>query len=579
MKAVSLLQRPEFSDLDRHFAAFVARFGGDERLVQWAAATLSKSVRDGHTCITLESISSPVHVPADELEILHLPAAAAWKNELEKSAAVGPPEAETPLVLDEAGRLYLRRYWNYQQRLATALREKCRRNPRVERPAGATQEDALEIALRHELTIICGGPGTGKTSTAVRLLERFLRAHGADRPRVALTAPTGKAASRLEEAVREAALRLPEGDPIRALMPPAAKTIHRLLGSKGRSTSFRHHAENPLPLDLLIVDEASMVALALLAKLFEALPANCRVLLLGDPDQLASVEPGAVLADIVDAARARESPLRGSVVILQKNYRFGDESGVQRACGAVRQGDAEGVLAFLRGTGPSDLVATEVSSVAELNRHAAAAVTAGFGDAASERDPATALAKLRNFRVLAALRRGPWGVAGLNRAVIRELATAGLIPDRAGAHYPGRPILILQNDYELDLYNGDLGVLLPDPAGGSGSAEELYAWFFGQDNNVRRVALARLPAHETAYAMTVHKSQGSEFERVLFVLPESDSPVLTRELIYTALTRARSGVQLCWNEPVLRAAVARRAQRESGLRDLLAAPLQPSAAR
>jgi exodeoxyribonuclease V alpha subunit len=562
------LEQTEPSALDGHFAAFVARFGGDDRLLRLAAAALSRSVREGHICVTLEGIAASCAAPDAPGDAATLPAPAEWRNALRQSPAVGPPDAQTPLVLDSAGRLYLRRYWNYQAQLARAIRDKCSRNPPATALAHATQLDAVAAALRNELTIICGGPGTGKTSTVIQILERLLEQPNGQRLRIALTAPTGKAASRLDESVREATNQRANGEQIRALIPQGAKTIHRLLGRRAGSAGFRHNAENPLPLDFLIVDEASMVALALLSRLFLALPQRCRVLLLGDPDQLASVEPGAVLADVVEAAAAPASPLQGSLITLRKNYRFGDESGIQQACTAVRQGDADRLITLLRTKIHADLVSTEVSTLAELHEVFGAAVPAGFSAVAAEKDPAAALNQLRRFRVLTPLRQGPWGVAGLNRTIAKALAAAGLIPEDAGDTYPGKPILIAQNDYELALYNGDLGLLLPDPA--AAAACQLYAWFFGKDNNVRRLAPARLPEHETAYAMTVHKSQGSEFERALFVLPERDNPLLTRELIYTALTRARSILQICWNEAVLRAAVARRAQRQSGLGDFLA---------
>ena len=540
-----------------------------------AAAALSSSVREGHICITLESIAAHGAAVEPPESAGTLPQPAEWRDVLLRSRAVGPPDAPTPLVLDDAGRLYLRRYWNYQAQLARAIREKCSRNPSATPGANATQQDAVAAVLRNEFTIIRGGPGTGKTSTVVRILEQLRQEQNGPLLRIALAAPTGKAASRLDEAVREATGQLAEGEQIRALLPHGAKTIHRLLGNKARSVSFWHHAENPLPLDFLIVDEASMVPLALLARLFDALPQRCRILLLGDPDQLASVEPGAVLADVVEAASLPSSPLQGSVITLRKNYRFADESGIQQACTAVRQGDADRLIVLLRTQSHADLVSTEVSTPAELNTVFAAAVTAGFAAAVTEKDPAAALAKLRQFRVLTPLRQGPWGVAGLNRTIAKALTAAGLLPEDPRDTYPGKPILISQNDYELGLSNGDLGVLLPDPDPVAVTGQ-LFAWFFGKDNSVRQLAPARLPEHETAYAMTVHKSQGSEFERALFVLPESDSPLLTRELIYTALTRARSTLQICWNEPVLRAAVSRRAQRASGLRDLLApAPRQP----
>jgi exodeoxyribonuclease V alpha subunit len=561
-------RRIEAGGIDQHFAAFASRFGGNDRLVRFAAAALSRSVREGHICIPLETIAAsfaslnPTEPPIE------------WRDELRESMAVGLPEFDTPLVLDRSDRLYLRRYWNYQSRLAAAIREKCSRNPRAKLLASATQEDAVEAALRNELTIICGGPGTGKTATVIRILKRLLIPAGGDRLRIALCAPTGKAASRLEEAVREAVAHLPEGDPLRGRMPQGASTIHRLLGRRPGLTPFWHNAENPLPADVVMVDEASMVSLALLSKLFDALPARCRVLLLGDQDQLGSVEPGSALADIVEAAEAPASFLRGSVLTLRKNYRFGDDSAIQRACSAVRRGDAGGLIALLREGRHADLVSTEISTRADLEGPFAMAVAAGFREMIGERDPAAALAKLRGFRVLTPLRHGPWGVTGLNDAILKTLDLAQTSPRGAEMVYSGRPILISQNDYELELYNGDLGLLLADPSEDSSADRQLYAWFFGKENSVRRIAIARLPEHETAFAMTVHKSQGSEFDRTLFILPESDHPLLTRELIYTALTRARSAVQFCWNESVLRAAVGRQAQRESGLCDLLVGEIQ-----
>jgi exodeoxyribonuclease V alpha subunit len=564
MKTATPFTRPESGEIDLHFARLLARFGGDGRWLRPAAAALSQSVREGHICLTLARISEQIRVEGEPTP--RTPAQ--WRGQLENSAAVGPPAAHTPLVLDSADRLYLRRYWNYQARLAQAIRLKCGHHPAAAPTAGSTQEAAIEAALRQEFIVICGGPGTGKTSTVTRVLERLLSEPGGERLRIALAAPTGKAASRLDEAVRQAVAQLAPADRVRALLPTGARTIHRLLGSKMRAAAFRHDAENPLSLDVLIVDEASMVSLALLAKLFEALPARCRVMLLGDRDQLASVEPGAVLADVIDAARTPDSPLHGSVVTLTRNYRFRAGSGIALACDAVRRGDSAAVPALLRSGAHPDLVSTELARLPEMRARLGPAAAAGFAGLATEREPAAALRKLGEFRVLTPLRHGAWGVAGLNRFIRQSLAAANLIAGDGGEFYAGRPILILQNDYELDLYNGDLGLVLPDPQA-VGAPGQLYAWFMGPGNHPRRWPLARLPEHETAYAMTVHKSQGSEFERVLFVLPESDSPLLTRELVYTALTRARSGVEVYWNEPVLRAAVARRAQRESGLADLL----------
>jgi exodeoxyribonuclease V alpha subunit len=561
----------EFADIDRHFADFVARFGGDDMLVPLAAAMLSRSIREGNICLPLYTPPSP---PADagNAGLLEWPAAKEWRSILANSKAVGGPDSQTPLVIDESDRLYLRRYWNYQLGLATALRAKAARNQTASRGGSGTQTEAIDAAMTNALTIISGGPGTGKTTTVLSILARLLQEPRSERLRVALTAPTGKAAARLEETVRSGLETLECPDEVKARIPRTASTIHRLLGVKGNSVYFRHDQRNPLPVELLVIDEASMVALPLLSKLFDSLSETCRVILLGDHDQLASVEPGAVLADIVDAAASPGSPLINAVVTLEKNYRFSERSGIHHLCGAVRQGDVNQAMSILREQSYPDLVSSELREPRELAAQFAGTVLAGFSTFAAEKAPAAALEKLKAFRVLSALRRGRLGVENLNRNIVRILHEAGLIPEPLASSYPGKPILITQNDYQLQLYNGDVGVLLPDVAATENPAQ-LWAWFIGRENTLRRFAPARLPQHETAYAMTVHKSQGSEFDRVLFILPDGDAPVLTRELIYTGLTRARSQVEFWWNETVFAEAVKRRAERNSGLRDLLAAPV------
>ena len=262
-----------------------------------------------------------------------------------------------------------------------------------------------------------------------------MEASGGERLRIALTAPTGKAASRLEEAVREGAGQLPDAEPIRQLVQKGAKTIHRLLEPKGRSTSFRYNRENPLPLDILIVDEASMVALPLMAKLFDAVSTECRILLLGDRDQLASVEPGTVLADMVDAAALPNSPLQGSLITLRKNYRFHDESDIQQACSLVRAGDAARTVTLLRTGTQGDLISTETSALRHMREHVAARVTAGFAHAISAKNPGAALQALKQFRVLTPLRQGPWGVVGLTEVIERALFAAKLITADGNAPY------------------------------------------------------------------------------------------------------------------------------------------------
>ena len=570
MSAASLLLRPEFAELDRHFGEFIGRFGGDSILLPLVAAMLSRSTREGNICLSLAT-APPPQAEAGEVDSLKWPAPSEWRSTLAKSKAVGGRDEKTPLVIDDLDRLYLRRYWNYQEQLAKAIRQKAAGNDARSHSRAGTQAAAMDTAVTNCLTIISGGPGTGKTTTVLHILGRLLQQPGNERLRVALVAPTGKAAARLEGTIRTGLERLECSDEVRARIPKSGSTIHRLLGRKGNSVYFRHDQRNPLPIDLLVIDEASMVALPLLCKVFDALPAHCRVILLGDHEQLASVEPGAVLADIVEAATSPESPLHHSVVTLKKNYRFGEQSGVHHLCKAVRHGEADQALRILREQAYPDIVSREVQGVPRLVASFSETILAGFSSLATEGEPAAALEKLETFRVLTALRRGPFGVEGLNREIERVLLETGSIPEHLTSSYPGKPILITKNDYQLQLYNGDVGVLLPDLTA-KDDPDQLWAWFMGKENVPRRFAPARLPDYQSAYAMTVHKSQGSEFDRVLFILPDEDAPVLTRELIYTGLTRARSQVELWWNEAVFAKAVSRRAERNSGLRDLLASP-------
>jgi exodeoxyribonuclease V alpha subunit len=446
---------------------------------------------------------------------------------------------------------------------------------------------AITAVLRH-LCVISGGPGTGKTSTVVRLLALLALTGGATPPVVELVAPTGKAAARLEEAVRTGRSMLPEA--LRAAIPEHASTLHRLLRMRADSTRPGFDRDHPLQADVVVVDEASMVDLALMAKLVRALRPAARLVLLGDKDQLASVEAGAVLGDVCGdapgfsadfAARvsaiageplpagadADASPLRDAVVLLRHSRRFAPGSGIARLAEAMNRGDCDATLAVLE-AGADDVAWRPVTDARATRPQLAAAAVDGFATyleriAASAPDEAIFDA-FGAFRILCAHRAGPGGAAGINRLVEDALAARRLIRP-AGPWYVGRPVMVTRNDHVLRLYNGDVGIVLVDPD----DPGRLTVAFPGSDGVARRISPARLPEHETVYAMTVHKSQGSEFDRVLLVLPPEPSRVVTRELLYTAVTRARSRVEMWAPEAVVRAGVAARVQRSSGLRDAL----------
>jgi exodeoxyribonuclease V alpha subunit len=607
-----LIASSAFSDLDRHFAAFIEKQAAcGQPLIGLAAALASRKRSEGHICLDLEALAGSTFpdLPADGISPIQLPRLKDWTKALKPSPVVGLPGDFKPLVLDARHRLYLHRYWEYEQSLAAAILKRATELPPQPDPPmldqklqalfppepGGTvnwQGVAGLAAVRRKFCVISGGPGTGKTHTLVLILALLLELERNRKLRIAVAAPTGKAAARIQDSIRTVKATLACDEAIRAQLPERATTIHRLLGYLPDSARFRHDADNPLPYDVVAVDEASMVDLALMAKLFQAIPTSARVMLLGDKDQLASVEAGAVLGDICAAAAAdmvrtrstasltspaengtrwnaslpAKHALADCVVQLRKNYRFGQQSAIYRLSNAINEGCAEEALHILRDGGANaatDLVSTPLPRRAELKAALRARVTTGFSEFLKAPDPLAALAALARFRILCALREGPFGVTGLNQSAEDILEEAGLIRPQ-NAWYARRPIMITRNDYNLKLFNGDIGLLLPDSDSG-----EPRAFFPGPDNTLRKFLPLRLPEHETAYAMTVHKSQGSEFDRVLLILPDRESPVLSRELLYTGITRARTSVELWFDEKVFRAALARRVTRTSGLCDAL----------
>ncbi len=602
--------------LDIHFAGFVERLAGTRDPQLWlAAAMASNYTGQGHICLDLSSLDQKRLLDAEDgKDPVVCPNLNDWCKKLRKTAVVGTPGEYAPLILDDRSRLYLHRYWDYQEKLARSIRKRVHDDEEdmdvaslresLERVFGTSfisgspgqgedidwQKVAAFTSLMKRFCVISGGPGTGKTTTIVRILALILEQTKSINLQIALSAPTGKAAAKLQEAIKRGKKKLNCPVEIKEAIPEEASTLHRLLGSIPGSPYFRHHAKNLLPVDVVVVDEASMVDLALMSKLTQALPPQARLILLGDKDQLASVEAGAVLGDICDRnyVRSFSRPFRNHlkrvmgyeipsqpngrggcgmedcIVQLQKSFRFGDGSGLRVVSQALNSGDADRAITLLRGGQYGDIKWRDLPRPGELPRMLKDTIVRGFRDYLEGRDAPEVFQRFDGFRILCAIREGPYGVMALNTLVEQVLRKEKLIEtDRRW--YPGRPLLITRNDYDLRLFNGDVGIILPDPQ----ADNELRAFFLTPDGGVRKFHPLRLPEHETVYAMTVHKSQGSEFGQVCLLLADRDVPILTRELIYTGITRAKEHVEIWGTEAVFRAAVSRRIERRSGLGDAL----------
>ena len=660
--------------LDRSMAAFVLEQDPQAPpSVLLAIAMTSHQLGRGHSCLDLAAtLSEPdfvLSLPPEGDEGGQLPSqwlhgmdAVTWRQALAASDLVEDCDTplrypERPLVLT-GQRLYLRRFWNYEQKIAKALSARLtqpsispehlskRLDELFPEPAkdGAQrisdwQKLACALAARGHFSVITGGPGTGKTTSVVRLLGLLQTpAVEAGKPlRIRLAAPTGKAAARLSESIGKAVSELQVADEVRQAIPTDVSTLHRLLGSRPDSRNFIHHQDNPLALDVLVVDEASMIDLEIMACLLDALPLQARLIMLGDKDQLASVDAGAVLGDLwrdaeagrytaatrawlieqthetIDApdlqpAEGLGDPLAQQTVMLRYSRRFDASRGIGRLAKLVNEknaGEARQLLEHppeqlfslkLRGEQDSALTRLIIDGHAEAGgsppgyRH--------YLEQLQQLRPATGtkwnsedwvqwasnvLKAFDEFRLLCALRRGPWGVEGLNQLVASELKHRKLIDNDHG-WYEGRPVLVTRNDYSLELMNGDIGIVLSVPVadGSQPGRMNLRVAFPRNDGtgDVRFVLPSRLVEVETVYAMTVHKSQGSEFNHTALLLPDALNPVLTKELLYTGITRAKNWFSLIEASPgVFEGAVSRNVQRLSGLALQLKAELSKEAQR
>lgn len=551
---------------------------GQNDLSSVAIALCACVLRQGHSCLDLNQ--APVFETLDSWLNNEWPSLETWRKSLEECSAIGTPDnADHPFILDKSGKFYLRRLWRYEQDLIEQLRRIDAQEQGLPTDAherinafiarypelAKGQAEALKRAAKSSLLIISGGPGTGKTTTVLRLLQLLGELHQHDQSfQVALAAPTGKAAQRIQESISQGLKQL--GTQIAF---PDAVTLHRLLEYRPVTGRFERGPKNPLPHQLIIVDEASMLDLSLMAQLASAVPSGARLLLLGDKDQLASVDAGCVLGDLVDAAEARsEAPERWTppVCILKDYFRFSTDSGIAALCENIRKGSVDASLQCLENhTQYRDLHWLSFSDESQIDQYLRDHFLPGLKKRLEFDDPNQALKSLREQCLLSPLRRGPFGCDNLNLKICNALSSPSTKRSNGQPIFNGCPVMVSENDYELGLFNGDIGVIMKKPTG-----DFVVVFPDDSEEGFRSIAYEQLPAHDIAFAITVHKSQGSEFDAAFLILPDRTNPLLTRELIYTGISRARKEATVVAPLAVLKTCIHNKTTRSSGLLDALA---------
>lgn len=618
--------------LDLRFAQMLVE--DENPILLFVFAYLSAQTGAGHVCLPLSIIQKDQLFDGRQKEFaqeiwqkMGKPSAKKIVEELTHCHCVSQSndDLSSPIILDN-GLLYLQRMWSYEEKVAQFFRQEhsivdIDENELIKvlnQLFPATKESqetnwqkvAASVAITNPISIISGGPGTGKTTTVAKILAAFVMLTSNEKPIIQLAAPTGKAAARLTESLGKALAQLNLSEEENKWMPKQAQTIHRLLGAQPESQQVRYNKDNPLQLDILVVDEASMVDLPMMARLIDALPSKCHVIFLGDKDQLASVEAGAVLGDIcrfsedgfsqkrfdqinhltqgelvkstdiIPVSQTPVSVVSDSLCLLRKSYRFGEDSGIGQLALAVNKGQTKTTIALLKKAevSPQQLeIALEPQDVSFIALESKESYLLMIQDAVNayreyltlvsqKASPDIILNAFNQYRLLCARREGSFGVSGLNDRIEMLLHRQRLIRRPTNSYqsdYIGRPIMIQRNDSTLGLFNGDIGIMLNNDEG------EMKAFFQLPDGKLKAIQPSRLPQHETAYVMTVHKSQGSEFTHTALVLPDKFSPVVSRELLYTALTRAKQKLSLYASESMVKMAIQTRIQRRSGLIDKL----------
>ncbi|WP_109399957.1 exodeoxyribonuclease V subunit alpha [Proteus sp. TJ1640] len=618
--------------LDLRFAQMLVE--DENPILLFVFAYLSAQTGAGHVCLPLNIIQKDQLFDGRQKEFaqeiwqkMGKPSAKKIVEELTHCHCVNQSRdySSFPIILDNEY-LYLQRMWSYEEKVAQFFRREqaivdIDENELIkvlnqlfpvtkENQETNWQKVAASVAITSPISIISGGPGTGKTTTVAKILAAFVMLTSNEKPIIQLAAPTGKAAARLTESLGNALAQLNLSEEENKWMPKQAQTIHRLLGAQPESQQVRYHKDNPLQLDILVVDEASMVDLPMMARLIDALPLKCHVIFLGDKDQLASVEAGAVLGDIcrfsedgfsqkrfdqinhltqgelvkstdtIPVSQTPVSVVSDSLCLLRKSYRFGEDSGIGQLAFAVNKGQTKTAITLLKKAeiSPQQLeIVLEPQDVSFIALESKESYLLMIQDAVNayreyltlvsqKASPDIILNAFNQYRLLCARREGPFGVSGLNDRIEMLLHRQRLIRRPTNSYqsdYIGRPIMIQRNDSTLGLFNGDIGIMLNNDEG------EMKAFFQLPDGKLKAIQPSRLPQHETAYVMTVHKSQGSEFTHTALVLPDKFSPVVSRELLYTALTRAKKKLSLYASESMVRMAIQTRIQRRSGLIDKL----------